>query len=72
MRRITEDPRVQRVGTLCRRYPRAAVTVALGALVSLAFFPWVFCGQIAPWDFLGVSATAPVFVAQSIAATAPP
>jgi len=68
MRRITEDPRVQRVGTLCRRYPRAAVTVALGALVSLAFFPWVFCGQIAPWDFLGVSATAPVFVAQSIAA----
>ena len=61
-------PDLQRVWDILRQHPRSLAVVAMGVLATAAFSPWVFCGAIAPWDFLGVSATAPVFTAQSIAA----
>ena len=61
-------PDLRRVWDILRQHPRSLAVVAMGVLATAAFSPWVFCGAIAPWDFLGVSATAPVFTAQSIAA----
>ena len=50
-----------------KRHPRFVVSFALFGLALFAFFPWAFCGRIAPWDFQGVSAVGPVFVSESIA-----